>query len=220
MSLPLNSNLAACDSNGRNFGNTNSKNDIIILNIKGNDESSSGNKSIEINQTEANLQRNNNKITQKSVIQRPNKILYYDNIRENQYPVSDNLRNQLSSKEKKLKPINNINNKIINEVNIHQNNNQQNYCNIPVNTENTLTNINDININNNAFQKEKDLKEEEEKSNSKTCCNEKTCKMILKVVLIILILPIILLCLFLIAKGGGGVSIFSSDSGSSKKRKK
>ena len=215
MSLPLNSNLAACDSNGRNFGNTNSKNDIIILNIKGNDESSSGNKSIEINQTEANLQRNNNKITQKSVIQRPNKILYYDNIRENQYPVSDNLRNQLSSKDKKLKPINNINNKIINEVNFHQNNNPQNYNIIQINTENTLTNFNDINPNNNIFQNEIHLKEEKEKSKT---CFQKACRIIGIIALVILILPVFLLCIFFIGQSGGG--FFTSFSDCDKKSRK
>ena len=105
MSLPLNSNLAGYNSNGGIYENTNYKNDIIVLNIRGNEQSNSGNNTTEFNQTKANLQLNNNKIIPKSVTQRPNQIFYYDNTRENQYPASDNLRNQLNFNDKNLKLI-------------------------------------------------------------------------------------------------------------------
>ena len=139
-------------------------------------------------------------------MQRPNQILYYDNTRENQYPVSDNLRNQLSSKDKYLKPINNINNNLIYEVNIHQNKNQQNYNIIQPNRENTLTNFNVIDTNNNIFQNninqnQIDLKEEDGKSNTQTCC-QKTCKIFWIILLIILLLPIAIFCIFIFAQGG------------------
>lgn len=212
MSLPTSSDLDGYQNNGGIYANTNSKNDVIILNIKGNGQLNSE-KSTEYNETEANLQLNNiynNKIFQKSVIQKPSQIIYYDNVKENQFPVSENLRNQLSSTDKDLNPVNNINNKIIKEVNIHQNNNLQNYNMIRVNTDNSLTNINGTLDNNNiSFQNGVDLKED--KKPNKTC-GQKAWNIIKIILLVILILPLFVLCICALAYGGGGIPISDGSS--------
>ena len=127
MSLSKKSELS--DNNG-DGGISNAENSNIILNIYGNNQSNKEDKSSELIETEANLKLsdiNNNTITQQSV-ETPNNILLNDNTRDNHNPLSDNFKNQIYSNEKIYKPINNINSNLINEVEIHQNNNiiQQN----------------------------------------------------------------------------------------------
>ena len=122
MSLPKKSELS--DNNG-DGGISNAENSDIVLNIYGNNQSNKEDKSSELIETEANLKLsdiNNNTITQKSV-ETPNNILLNDNTRDNHNPLSDNFKNQIYSNEKIFKPINNINSNLINEVEIHQNNN-------------------------------------------------------------------------------------------------
>ena len=90
MSLPTKSDLEGYNNKRFYKIQIQKINDIIVLNIKGNDQSNNEDKSTEFNETEANFQFKNiynNETTKKSVIQRPNQILYYDNTRENQYPV-------------------------------------------------------------------------------------------------------------------------------------
>ena len=212
MSLPTKSDLVAYNEGGGIYGSSKSPNDVVILNIHGNNQLNNEDKSTELNETEANLKLNdiyNNKIIKKSVIQRPNNILFYDNERDNRYPLSDNFRNQLSSNDKYLKPINNINNNVINEVVIHQNNYPQNYNAIQQNIENAPPMFNDIvDTNNNVIpnnqnQNEYFKEEESEEFNYKECC-KKVCKIIEITLLILLLIPLSLLCIYAIAKGGGG----------------
>ena len=192
------------------YENTTQKNNIVVLDIKRNEQSNDDDKSTQLNETEANLKLNdiyNNKIVIKSV--KPNKnqnqIVYNDKINNNQYPASDNFRYKLYSNDKYLNPINNINNNATNEINIHQNNNQQNYNVIQQNTENTLRNFNGIvDINNNSFPKNN----LEKKRNSNKCkcnCNKKGCIKCTKIsgliLMILLIIPLGLFLLYLMAKG-------------------
>lgn len=200
MSLPTNQNLAGYQYKGGIYGNTTQKNNIIALNIKRNEQSNNDDKSTQLNGTEANLKLNdiyNNKIVNKSVKQKKNQnqIVYYDKINNNQYPVSDNFRNQLYLNDKNLNLINNINNNEINEINIHQNNNQQNYNEIQQNTENTLRNFNGIiDINNNSFPNNNIQKKISNENNCKCNCSKKCCikwsKISGLIFMILLIIPI------------------------------
>ena len=131
MSLPTKSNLDGYQYRGGIYGNTTKKKKIIDLNIKRNDQSNNDDKSTQLNGTEANLNLNdvyNNKIVNNSVKQKKNQkqILYCDKIKNIQYPVSDNFRNQLYLNDKYLNQINNINNNAINEINIDHNNDKKN----------------------------------------------------------------------------------------------
>ena len=210
MSLPTESSLTGYQYSGGIYGKTNQKNDKILLNIKGNTQSNNEDKSIQFNETEANLQLKdiyNNKNIHKSLKQRsnPNQILYYDKIYNNQYPVSDNLRNQSNLNNKYLKPIDNLNNNAINEINILQNNNQQ-YNTIQVNTESTLRDYNgNGDSNNNTFQNNIKIFEikSKKKCNCNTKCFIKTIKITGLVLLIMLIIPLCILC-FLISIYGSG----------------
>ena len=140
MSLPTKSELYGYHNKGNIYGNSTNNNDCIVLNIYKNENSTTHeDSSTNFNETEANLKLDyiyNNQITKKSVMQRPNNFVIYDNTRDNPYPLSENYRNQISSNEKPLKNIftdnknnKNINvNQIMNNYNIQQN--TQNETNI------------------------------------------------------------------------------------------
>ena len=222
MSLPTKSDLVAYNADGGIYGTSKSPNDVVVLNIYENNQLNNEDRSTELNETEANLKLNdiyNNKIIKKSVMQRPNNILFYDNVRDNRYPLSDNFRNQLNSNDKNLNPINNINNNAINEVVIHQNNYPQNYNVMQQNIENAPPMFNDIvDTNNNVIpnnqNQNEDFKEEEFKEfDYKKCC-KKVCKIIGKTLLILLLIPLAILCIYaLVAGGGGGVGGAPHDAG-------
>lgn len=210
MSLPTESSLTSYQYSGGIYGKMNPKNDKILLNIKGNPQSNNEDKSIQLNETEANLQLKdiyNNKNIHKSLKQRPNQnqILYYDKINNNQYPFSDNLRNQLNLNDKYSMPINNLNNNAINEINMHQNNNQPNYNTIQVNTESTLRNYNgNGDFNTNIFQNNNiQFTKSKKKCNCKKCFI-KTLKISGLVLLIILIILLYIICLGLLNYGNSG----------------
>ena len=192
MSLPTNSGLTGTQASG----SLNSPNNAIVLNIYGNNHCENEDKSTELNETETDLNLmkiNNNKIPKNSVMQRPNNILFYDNVRDKGYPLSDNFRNQLSSKDKYLKPINNINNNVINEVAIHQNNIHKNYNINQQNIENAPPMLNNIkDANNNVISNDLNHKyTEERESKCKIFC-KKTLKAIAIIICVIILIPFFL----------------------------
>ena len=136
-----------------------------------------------------NNNNNNNQINKEIVIQIPNQKIYYDNIKDKSYPLSD-FRYKLTPNDTYL---NQINQGIINTNNI-QNNDQQNPSIISQDT--TIIKMNDTiphNSNINTENKceinneKKDIKKEEKNfgANSSTkddyekCCKE-TCDIICK----------------------------------------
>ena len=221
MSLPTKSDLAAYHAGGGVYESSKDPNDVVVLNIYGNNQFQNEDKSTELIETEADLKLNdihNNKIPTKSVLQTPNNILVYDKIRDNGYPLSDNSRNQLAFNDKYLKPINNINNinnNAINEVVIHQNNNPQNYNVFQHNTGNALPMFNDIvEANNNAIpniqNQNEDFQEIEiEEFDCKTCCKN-TFIIFLFTLLVIIFIPIIIFCGFILK----GTTCSSGSTGS------
>ena len=85
MSLPINT-------------TSNNQSDFITLNIYNNQKNNNEGSEVNINDTQAipiNNTNNNNYISKKSVMLPQNNYLYLDNIRGNNYPLSDNFRNQV-----------------------------------------------------------------------------------------------------------------------------
>ena len=77
---------------------SNNQSDFITLNIYNNQKNNNEGSEVNINDTQAipiNNTNNNNYISKKSVMLPQNNYLYLDNIRGNNYPLSDNFRNQV-----------------------------------------------------------------------------------------------------------------------------
>ena len=98
MSLPTKSELygnkniqSVLPTKSELYGNNNNQNDFIRLNIYGNNQSNIGN--LNMNETSTNLSANINKYNDKNFDNYNNYKNNYDNIRENPYPYSDNVRN-------------------------------------------------------------------------------------------------------------------------------
>ena len=150
MSLPTKSELygnkniqSVLPTKSELYGNNNNQNDFISLNIYRNNQSSIGN--FNMNETDTNLTTNNNNYNAPKFDNDNNNKNNYENIRENPYPYSDNVRNnqnyirfqnQQKPNENNYLVDNNIYNKDIMDNNKYKINefekNQQNIKNINI----------------------------------------------------------------------------------------
>ena len=97
MSLPTKSEIDKNQFNTTNNTISNNQSDFITLNIYNNPNSKNEGSEFNIKDTQAtpNNNINNNYISKKSVMPTYNNYFYLDNIRGNNYPFSDNFRNQI-----------------------------------------------------------------------------------------------------------------------------
>ena len=210
------------------YGKSVNPQDYITLNIKDNLNNQDLTTNNINNETEADLKLNNisseiinnlnnlqvnnnnnnikNDIIQKSVMQKPQQYLNYNNIANNAYPLSDNLRPNFSSQDKYLPKIN-------------VNRNLPNYPNPIINNQIgdnkvqnavPIQNYEIININNLKYDKKTGII-----SKKKCNCNWRKCRRISLIILkMIVAIIFFILCLIILALGSGGSS-GSSGSGES-----
>ena len=97
MSLPTKSEIDKYQVNTTNKTITNNQSDLITLNIYNDQKNINEETKVNINDTQMNPINNinNNGITKRSAMQPQNNYLYLDNMRPNNYPLSDNFRNQI-----------------------------------------------------------------------------------------------------------------------------
>ena len=97
MSLPTKSEIDKYQVNTTNNTITNNQSDLITLNIYNDQKNINEETKVNINDTQMNPINNinNNGITKRSAMQPQNNYLYLDNMRPNNYPLSDNFRNQV-----------------------------------------------------------------------------------------------------------------------------
>ena len=174
-----------------------------------------------LNNLQVNNTNNNNAKIQKSLIQKPKQYLSYNNITDNTFPVSDNLRNNITSQDKYLPNIN-TNNNLGNYPNPFINNQTDNGKVQNVVPIQNIEIINNIKNNNGYINKKKSKR-------MKKCCRYFI--IALKCLTVILTFALlVLICAFLLkdipssgSGGGGGGEIndyhYTSDNDYDRRRK-
>ena len=171
MSLPTKSEINKYQINTTNNTISNNQSDLITLNIYNNTKNNTEESEVNINDTQETPINNinNNYISKKSVMQPQNNYLYLDNIRPNNYPLSDNFRNQMNP------------NYNLNAYNQYGNIRQYNPM---INMNNNSPNGNPVNIVDPNITI--NTEDQQNKSNKTSCINKRAIFPIIAIVLVII----------------------------------
>ena len=181
MQTPTNNNNGY-KPNATNVTDSNDKSYIVcnIYNKKMEDTQKTKTDYIETTETLKDNYIPSNQFPKKSVMQKPTNDLYMDNDRSNPYPLLDNTRAQINSKDKNIKPLN---------LNPYYNNIGDNLRDIPPQDNNLAQKNINLDPNQIVIQNQEETKTKKEEGIKKN----KGCEICLIIVLVI-ICPLLLIC--------------------------